>query len=300
MDWYAATVAKLPVPVESRFVETHLGPTHMLVSGPVDAPPLVLIQGYGGSAPLWNRQIPDLSTAYRVYALDLPGQPGYSVPVVPGLFGDTYARWMIDVLDGLGLEQAHIAGVCLGGWVALKLAAYAPERMHRMVMLSPVGIARFKIYVRSGIPVVLNFGRDTTAAGKRLIRMAFSPPESGLPFNRDVARAFLPVIRHYRVGVLAGVGDGGFDPREVWTGTRALLKFVRGEPASLLKAATVPALLLVGEFESVYDPDRAIKRVQQHMPHALTEIVPRCGHAAMYDRPDYVNPRMLRFLHDGI
>lgn len=299
MDWYDTTASSLPLVVESRFVETHLGRTHALVMGPQAAPPLVLVQGYGGSAPLWHRQLPDFAQEYRVYALDLPGQPGYSAPVVPGLFGDTYARWMVDVLDGFGLERAHIAGVCLGGWIALKLGAYAPQRFERAVLLSPVGIARFKVYIRSGVPLVLNFGRDTTAAGKRLLRMAFSPPKSGLPFNRDVARAFLPVIRHYRIGALAGVGDDGRSLSDMFNGTRALLKFVRGEPASTLRAVEVPVLLLVGEFESVYDPVRAVQRVEQHMPHAIAEVVPGTGHAAIYDKPAEVNPRILRFLREG-
>lgn len=299
MTWYENALAALPLDFESRYVETRYGRTHMLVSGPADAPPLVLVQGYGGSAPLWNYQLPDFSTQHRVYTLDLPGQPGRSAPVVPGLFGDNYALWLTEVLDALDLDRAHIGGVCLGGWIGLKFAAFAPDRVDKLVMLSPVGLARFKIYVRSGIPLVLSFGRDTTRAGERLLRMAFNPPGSGLPFNREVARAFLPVIKHYRVGVLAGIAAQRPSLKEFYKGARALFKFVGAEPGHELARIKAPTLLLVGEHESIYDPHRAVERARQHIPDLTAEIVPRTGHATIYDRPDYVNPRILRFLAEG-
>ena len=54
MSWYEETEAKIPVPVESVFVDTRFGRTHMLVAGPVDAEPVLLIPGVAGCAPLWR------------------------------------------------------------------------------------------------------------------------------------------------------------------------------------------------------------------------------------------------------
>jgi pimeloyl-ACP methyl ester carboxylesterase len=300
MQWYESAIVRLPFPVESHFVETRYGQTHMLTCGDPAAPPLLLVQGYGASAPLWHKQLADFAQHYRVVALDIVGQPGKSAPTLPGLFGDGYAQWMVDVLDALEIEQADVAGVCLGGWIVMKLAAYAPERLKRAVMLSPVGIASFKIYVRSGIPLVLNLGRDMDAAGLRLLRMTFTPPGSGLQFDRELARAFVPVLRHYRVGVVAGIGSGTPSPRELWAGTRALVKFVRGEPASTLRKIAVPTLLLVGEHEAIYNPRAAVRRAQRHIPNVIAEIIEGTGHATIYDRPDVVNPRILHFLKEGV
>ena len=296
-QWYDETLAQLPVPVESRYVTTRHGRTHLLAAGPADAPPLVLIQGYGAASPLWKKQLADFSAAHRVYALDTIGQPGRSDPVTPSLFGDGYAEWLVDVLDALGLERAALAGVCFGGWILMKLAAYAPARVERAVLLTPVGLARFKIYWRSGIPLVLR--RDDEEAGARLLRMAFTPPGSGLSFDRDVARALLLVIRHYNVGAIAGMKDGGNGLRELWDGARALFKFVRAEPDSALRRMRAPTLLLVGQHEASYNPQAAVRKARRAMPQVIAEVVPNTGHAAMYDRPDYVNPRVLRFLHDG-
>jgi pimeloyl-ACP methyl ester carboxylesterase len=299
MAEYDRLLESIPVDYQSHTVQTGIGPTHMLVCGPQDAPPLVLVQGYGVAAPLWKNQLAGFAAHRRVYALDIPGQPGRSTPNVPDIFNDGYAHWLIDVLDALDLPQTDIAGVCLGGYSVMRLSAHAPGRIRRAVLLSPVGIARFKIYLRSGIPLVLNFGKDTNDAGLRLLRMAFTPPGSGLEFDREMARALIPVIKHYRVGVVAGIYNQRPNLRELWRGARALWKFVRGEPRRELQRMTAPTLLLVGEHEAIYDPHRAVKRAAKHMPHTITQVIPQAGHATIYDRPDFVNQRILHYLETG-
>jgi pimeloyl-ACP methyl ester carboxylesterase len=299
MDWYESALARLPIPCETTILPTRFGDTHLLLAGDRAAPPLVLIQGYGASAPLWKKQLPDFARHYRVIAPDVPGFPGRSAPQVMNIFGDDYAAWAVDLLDQLGIERAPVAGVCFGGWIGMRVAAYAPERVEKLVLLSPVGIARFKIYVRSGIPLVINFGRDMEAAGLRLLRMAFTPPGSGLTFDRDLARAFVPILKHYRVGVIAGIGSGKPSPRELRNGTRALFRFVRSERKAVLRSIAAPTLLLVGQHEAIYDPHAAVARAEKYIPNVTAEIVARSGHATIYDRPDYVNPRILEFLTGG-
>lgn len=297
MAWYDDALSRVPIPTESRYVRTRFGDTHMLVAGAPDAPPLVLVQGYGAAAPLWKKQLADFAAHYRVYALDTPGQPGRSAQTPITVFGSSYAEWMVDVLDGLGLESAHVAGVCLGGWITLKLAAYAPERVRKAVLLAPVGLARFKIYWRSGVPLILQPGSER--AGERLLRMAFTPPGSGLTFDRDVARALLLVIKHYNVGAAAGMQKDKQGAAELINGVRAAKQFVMPEPDHELAKLTAPTLLLVGEHEAIYNPHAAVRRARRAIPNVIAEIVPNTGHAAMYDRPEYVNPRVLRFLAEG-
>lgn len=294
--WYDEALRRLDVPYEARFVETRCGRTHLLQMGDPAAPPLVLVQGYGASAPLWYKQFRDFAARYRVYALDTNGHPGRSDPTPPSMLKDGYVDWLLDVLDALEVERTSLAGVCLGGWIALRLGIRAPERVHKLVLLSPVGLARFKVYVRSGIPLILNLGGDLEAAGQRLLVNAFTPPGSNLTFDRQLARALMLAIKYYRVGRAVGFTGERPTPRELWHGLQALLYFVRGEPISELRKLSVPALLLVGEYEAIYNPRKAVAKAQRAIPHLQAEIVPGTGHAAMYDRPDYVNARVLRFL----
>lgn len=296
LAWYDRALAALPLPHESRYVDTRHGRTHILTLGGADKPPLVMIQGFGASAPLWKKQFPDLAVHYRLYALDVPGHPGRSEPRTLSLLDDSYAEWLIDALDALEIERAHLAGVCLGGWIAMKAAAYAPERVDKLVLLSPVGLAPFKVFVRSGVPLILNFGRDTEAAGERLLRMAFAPPGSNLTFDRDLARALTLVIRHYDISAIAGFDGQRPTGRDLLTALRTLGKFVRAEPDAELRRIAAPTLLLVGEYEAIYNPRAALRRARRAIPNLSAEIVPGTGHATIYDRPDYVNPKILAFL----
>lgn len=296
--WYAEATAALPVPVESRYVLTRFGRTHMLTAGDPAAPPLVLVSGYGGSAPLWHKQIADFAAHYRVYALDTNGHPGHSDPVAPSLMGGGYVDWLADVLDGLALPRARLVGVCLGGWIVLRFGLAHPGRVHKAVLLSPVGLAPFKVYVRSGIPLILNLGReaDLEAAAQRLLVHAFTPPGSNLTFDRQLGRAMLLTMRHFRIGRIVGFTGEHPTPAELLRGVRTLAYFVGGERAATMRRFTPPALVMIGEYEAIYNPQTALRTVRRTMPHAQAEIVPGTGHAAIYDRPDYVNPRVLAFL----
>jgi len=297
-DWYDSALAMLDVPFVSRYVDTPYGRTHLLELGREDAPPLVLVQGYGGSAPLWHKQYADLIPHYRIYALDTVGMPGRSDSNPLSLLNDDYTRWLLAVFDALGLQQPNVAGVCLGGWIVLRLGIDAPERVRRAVLLSPVGLARFKIYFRSGIPLILNMGNEEKAEqyGKRLLLHAFTPPGSNLQFDRRLAQAMLLAVKHFDVGVAAGLRSEASRLRELWTAIRVLGRFVRSEPASELRKFAVPGLLFVGEHEAIYNPHVAVEKAQQAIPNIQAEIVQATGHAAIWDRPEYVNPKMLAFL----
>lgn len=296
--WYDSAVKRLSVPVESRYVPTRFGDTHTLIAGPESAPPLVLVPGYGAGAPLWKGQLEGLSDRFRLYAPDAVGQPGRSAAARPDLLADGYVDWLRDVLDGLNLARPAVAGVCLGGWIALRLASLHPDRIEKLVMLSPVGVAPFKVYLRSGIPLVLNMRKNPDAAGLRLLRMVFAPPGAGITFNREIFHALSLVVKHYNAGALAGMSAAP-TTREALGGLRALIRFVRAESPTVLRGIRTPSLLMVGAYEAIFDPKVAVRRAARYMPDIRAEVVENTGHAAMYDRPDYVNARMVRFLTAG-
>ena len=118
MSWYEQALESIDAPLTSKYVETRFGRTHMLVCGAEDAPALFLIPGTAGCAPLWRRQFAALSKHFRVYALDVIGQPGRSEANTLSILNDDVVVWLKDVMDGLNLEKAHFAGNSVGGWMA--------------------------------------------------------------------------------------------------------------------------------------------------------------------------------------
>jgi pimeloyl-ACP methyl ester carboxylesterase len=108
-----------------RYVRTGQGPS------------VVLIHGLASSIYTWADLIPPLSERFDVVALDLPGFGASSQPgdlsfadLEPALTG---------LLDALGITKASFVGNSMGGAVSLRMAARAPARVDRVVILDAAG-----------------------------------------------------------------------------------------------------------------------------------------------------------------
>lgn len=138
--WYERFRARLGVPTESRTVATRFGDTHVLVGGPPGAPDVVVLHGALASSAHALVELAPLLARFRVHAVDIVGQSVNSADARPSVSNADYGHWLVDVLDGLGLARAHVVGVSWGGFVALRLAALAPARIERLVLLVPAGV----------------------------------------------------------------------------------------------------------------------------------------------------------------
>jgi 3-oxoadipate enol-lactonase len=107
---------------------------HHVVTGPEDAPVLVLSNSLGTTLDMWEPQLA-LADAFRLVRYDTRGHGGSPAPdgdyELADLGGD-----VIELLDHLGVEQAHFAGISLGGMVGMWLGTYARDRVDRLVLIS--------------------------------------------------------------------------------------------------------------------------------------------------------------------
>lgn len=86
--------------------------------------------------------------------------------------------------------------------------------------------------------------------------------------------------------------------RKTLQGLRAITFFASPARRRELAKFTAPCLIVLGEHEALYDPHKAARRAEA-MPQARVEIVPDAGHAAVFDRPAYINPIILGFLAEA-
>lgn len=104
------------------------------VDGPAGAPLLVLGNSLGTDAALWTAQMPALTARFRVVRYEHPGHGGTPTPSpAPATIADLGAG-VIEVLDALGAASASLAGISLGGMVAMWVAAHHPDRVERLVL----------------------------------------------------------------------------------------------------------------------------------------------------------------------
>lgn len=282
IKWYAASLANSPIPYESMTVPTRYGETHLLAAGPANAQPVVLLHGMEGTALSWKPQTVALHTAFRVYALDIIGSCGKSAPVRLSHDNGEYGEWLADVLTGLGLERASVVGISNGSWMVMKLAAHAPERIEKAVLMSVNGLVpvRFpfrlvrhveKKAVRGLVEGVS--GRVVTRDTVRLAASVFMRSRGARPDVDDLEWFYL-LLRHYRYRFPPGpVSDDE------------------------LRMLAAPTLVMMGERERFFDIHAVLERARRLLPDLRAgEIIPGVGHNMATDNPALINARLVRFL----
>jgi pimeloyl-ACP methyl ester carboxylesterase len=240
-----------------------------------DGEPLVLIHGAGTSGAIWKRAIPSLATGRRVLAPDVPGYGG-SPPAGTGFVLEDVTDRLADGLHRAGVPAPYdVVGHSLGGGIAILLAARHPERVRRLVLVAPAGIAALPRSVAAVLGAV--------AAPYALARRRMASPLADSPLVRRLA--------------LAGVArDGARVPPEH---ARAALASSEGATrlgpglASVAAADLRPALaglrgplgLVWGKHDPVVPPSR-IDLIRQLHPDVVVGLVPDTAHAPMLERPD--------------
>jgi pimeloyl-ACP methyl ester carboxylesterase len=175
-EHYRDLLRHWPVPSEQLIVPTRLGDTFVVASGRSGARPLVLLHGSGSTSAMWLADVPSYVDSHRVYAVDIPGEPGLSVWARPRLRSGAYAEWLGDVLDALELDRTSVLGNSLGGWLAADFASRHPDRVERLVLLSPSGIGRQKIGVALLTLLLTPLGRYGRELSLRLVLGTHLPP----------------------------------------------------------------------------------------------------------------------------
>jgi len=103
------------------------------IHGPDGAPVLLLGSSLGSDRQMWDPQLPALAQRFRVIRYDHLGHGTSPVPPGPYSLADL-GNAVVDLLDGLGVTRAHVAGLSLGGMVGMWLAANHPERVDRLAL----------------------------------------------------------------------------------------------------------------------------------------------------------------------
>ncbi|WP_165921135.1 alpha/beta fold hydrolase [Paenibacillus albiflavus] len=271
---YDRLLATWPVLYESIHVQTDYGTTHIVVSGDVDAPPLVLLHGMTFNSTMWRDNIEALSSRYRTYCVDTLGDFGRSIVNKPLSSPQHCNDWLNQVLDGLGLAKVDLIGHSMGGWLALNFVLEYSNRLNRLVLLAPIA----SIY-----RVPLQFMFKVYPA---LLRP--SPPRIRRAWNWFVASG-----NQTDELVMDQIIQS-------WTHCRILLKVIptrfKEEHLRRLKTRT---LFLVGDKEVIYNAHKAVERVRSWLPNAQAVVIPKASHCLTAEQADAVNKCIMDFLEKG-
>jgi 4,5:9,10-diseco-3-hydroxy-5,9,17-trioxoandrosta-1(10),2-diene-4-oate hydrolase len=140
--------------------------------------PLVLLHGGGPGASSrsnFESAIPRFASSFRTIAVDMPGFGGSDKPPVVGNYFRFAAEHIVQLLDELGIQRAHLLGNSLGGGTATRLTLEHPDRVGRLVLMGPGGLS-YNL-----------FHADPTEGVRRLTEFNLEP-------SREALRAFISTM----------------------------------------------------------------------------------------------------------
>lgn len=151
---YDQKLSELGIDYQTSTIPTRFGPTHLITCGDPAHPPIVIVHGSNGCAPIALETYPSLHRQFRVYAVDVLAQPTKSAETRLSMKDLSYGQWMNEVIDHLGLDQVTLAGFSLGGLVILKTLEYDESKIKAAYLTAPAYIvngnplkALFKVFI---------------------------------------------------------------------------------------------------------------------------------------------------------
>ena len=124
-----------PARLKFRTLETECGKVSTFEAG--SGEPIVLLHGLGATKAEFLPTVPALAPEFRTIAIDLPGFGDSDKPFPAAYDARFFARWVRSLLDALELDHTHLLGHSMGGRVALEVGMRHPDRLDRLVLMTP-------------------------------------------------------------------------------------------------------------------------------------------------------------------
>jgi pimeloyl-ACP methyl ester carboxylesterase len=256
---YQAAMAELPsgVPID---VPTSFGSVRAYRFDGPTGPPVVLLPGRNASTPMWRVNIRALLDHRTVICVDLLGEAGMSVQDKPITGPGDEAQWLDDALAGLELEDAHLAGVSIGGWTAVNYAVRRPGRVASLVLLDPV----FTFAPMPTKSMLISAGLFLPLP-ELLRRKIFSWISGGADVDDSVPEAAL-------------IGAGSTD----YVLCKAMPTLLTDDQ---LRSLDIPVLALIAGRSVMLDAPRAVARARNLLPQGQVELWADASHAINGEYP---------------
>lgn len=267
----------------SKFIDVLGLRVHIRDTGPASAPALILLHGFGANLGTWDAWADMLSGEYRVVRVDLPGF-ALTGPDPSGDYSDARSiQFVAALMDALKLDRATIVGNSMGGRIAWRFAASHPDRVIKLVLIAPDGMAWEDLGYgqTSDVPPWLGILRYVLP--KPLVRLSLSGAYG------DPSRLSDAVAQRYHDLLLAPGVRGAMIERQK--------QMVLADPEPLLKQIVAPTLLIWGKKDG-FVPFSGATAYMQMLPHAKLAAFDHLGHLPQEEAAAETLPALLEFLRD--
>lgn len=253
-----------------------------------EGPPVILVHGFGGSMWQWEYQQP-LSLSYRLIVLDmlgagLSGKP--DIEYTPAQLVD----FMRNFMDALQITNAALVGNSMGAGIVMGMALTYPDRVDKVVLID-------------GLPDQI---RNKLTSPSLQRALGPWPPLWVLKLANWFAgpgttKKILSEMVHNDELLTPAVIDRSTRNRRRPGFFKPLRATVKNLPlwesgfAQRIGEIRQPTLILWGAKDAVFAPSVG-EQLHRTIPRSQLTLIPDAGHIAMWERPDVINPLLIKFL----
>ena len=247
---------------------------HRVVTGPNEAPVVVLSNSLGSTMAMWDANLAALEERFRVVRYDTRGHGGSPVPDGPYDIDDLVDD-VVALLDDLGVARAHLVGLSLGGMTGMRLAAREPDRVDRLVVLCAGAHLEPAAAWRDRADTVRTDG--TAAVAEAVVARWFTPgllaSDPGLKASSEAMVGSTPAEGYASCCEVIATMD------------------LRDDLASI----TAPTLAIAGADDPATPPPH-LAEIAESVRDGRLVVVPDAAHLANAQQPGTITPAIIEHL----
>jgi len=243
---------------------------HFRDTGPRNSAAIIMLHGFGSSLHTWEPWARGLSDEYRVVRYDLPGF-GLTGPDPTGDYSEERGmRVLASLMDKLSIRRANLIGNSIGGMLAWNFAARHPDRVDKLILISPDGFASpgYEYGKAPSVPLLVRLM-------KYALPRAFIKTNLALAYANSDHLTDATVDRYYELMLAPGV-RGAMIARMEQT--------KRVPPEPLLKSIKAPTLIIWGQHDNLIPVSNSADYMKA-LPQAKLVILPNLGHVPQEEDP---------------
>ena len=242
-------------------------------------PAILFIHGHPFNQSMWDPQLAALTWKYRVITYDIRGYGASEVPTAEASTLETMAADINALLNHLNIPKAVIAGLSMGGQIAMAFAEQYPHRLSGLILAATFPQADTEEAIKTRRATAERFlQQGSVLPGGEMIPKLIAP--ASLKRNPEIAVEVFTMIAHTPPAGAAAALRG-----------RALRK----DYTESLTRITVPTLIIVGTEDS-YIPLETAKQMHQSIPNSRLEIFEGIGHLPNFEATDRFNAVLHSYL----
>ncbi len=273
MALYSMNMSKWTVPYKEMDVKTSWGATHIIKSGLKNKKPLIVLHGGGCNSSLEYIEISDLTRDYIVYAIDILGEPGKTMPHKLPKKPIDLAEWLNEVFLALDIKEADIYGVSYGGLTALWFLHLYPQKVKKMAIVSYTYMDQ-RPPIMNTLKLIYYALTSGNENAMKLIRFMNNGPMKDKDFEKILSSFTGNRIKHTHINSI---------------------NVYNSVPADSIIKIEKPVLIIMGEKDCLFNARKAVQYLKNiNNSNIRYEVIEGLGHIP-FDKRETIMSRVLEF-----